>query len=142
MFQEAQIIEFLNKIINADESNKKEIKINVTKFYEYLILTKMCHYSTLERVKKIVDSIDSILIIKENFGYIDLYNIVKQAKEPPTKSVQSPKKVSEEPKKLIKSPQIERHYVHYESYGPSFCGSSSSSSYSSSCGIGSYTRRC
>jgi len=119
MFQEEQIIEFLNRIINAEEVNLEDIKTNVMKFYEYLILTKMCKQTTLEKVKRVIDSLDSILAIRVNFGYIDISNIIKQTKE---NLIQKP----EDQKRYVKrytTPQEERHYSHYSERYSSSCGS-------------------
>ncbi len=133
MFEEQEIIEFFNRIINASNVSDQEIKTNVKIFYEYLVLTKMCNGNTQKKLSTMVNIINEIIVIKKAIGYIDLKTLLIEP---------------EEPKKLVKKPKPQKHYNHYETGGPSFCGSSSSSSsgssssYSSSCGIGSYTRRC
>ncbi len=128
MFDVEEIIEFFNRIINTSNISDQEIKVNVIKFYEYLVLTKMCDEESIKKLSKIVACLSEILAIKKAIGYIDINNLLIEPQEP---------------KKLTKTPKKNRHYNHYESDGPSFCGSSSSSSsYSSSCGSASYTRRC
>ena len=117
MFDEQEIIEFFNRIINAPNINNQEIKVNVTKFYEYLVLTKMCDEETLEKLSKIVICINEIITIKKTMGYIDIGTLLQ---EPET------------PKKLSKRPQSKKHYNHYESSSSSSsCGGSTS--YSSHC---------
>lgn len=41
MFEETEIIEFINRIANSSDACDEEIKVNVGKFYDYLALTKM-----------------------------------------------------------------------------------------------------
>lgn len=117
MFDEQEIIEFFNRIINATDLKDQEIKINVTKFYEYLALTKMCDEESLEKLSKIVTCLSEILSLKKTLGYIDIASLLLEP---------------EEQKKLVKRPQNKKHYNHYES-----------SDSSSSCGTSSrYTSRC
>ena len=122
MFDEQEIIEFFNRIINTPNLKDQEIKINVTKFYEYLVLTKMCEEESLTKLSKIVACLNEILSIKKTMGYIDISTLLLEP---------------EEQKKLVK--RNKKHYGHYESSSSSSCGSSS---YSSSCGSTSYTSRC
>lgn len=122
MFDEQEIIEFFNRIINAPNISNEEIQLNVTKFYEYLVLTKMCDEESLNKLSKIVTCLNELIKIKKTMGYIDISTLLQEP---------------EKPKKLVKKPQNKKHYGHYETGGPSFCGSSSSSSYSSSCGTSS-----
>lgn len=122
MFDEQEVIEFFNRIINAPNLNNQEIKLNVTKFYEYLALTKMCDEESLEKLSKIVACINEILTIKKTMGHIDINNLLV---EPET------------PKKLTKKPKNQKHYGYYVS---SSCGSSSVSS--SSCGTTTYSSHC
>ena len=118
MFDEKEIIEFFNRIINTDNLDDKDIKNNVTKFFEYLVLTKMCDKETLEKLARIIACLNEILIIKKTIGYIDINTLLLS---------------KEEQKKLVKKPQKNRHYNHYEPSSPT---------YSSSCGCSSYTSRC
>ncbi len=116
MFDEQEIIEFFNRIINAPELKNQEIKSNVTKFYEYLVLTKMCDDETLTKLSKIITCLNEIITIRKTIGYIDINTLLQEP---------------EIPKKLVKKAQNQKHYGHYES-----------SSSSSSCGTSSYTSRC
>ena len=117
MFDEQEIIEFFNRIINATDLKDQEIKINVTKFYEYLVLTKMCDEESLEKLSKIVMCLNEILSIRKTIGYIDIGTLLQEP---------------EEPKRLTKRPQKKKHYNHYESSSSSSsCGGTTS--YSSHC---------
>lgn len=117
MFDEQEIIEFFNRIINAPDTSNTEIKINITKFFEYLVLTKMCDEEALQKLSKIVTCINEILTIKKTMGYIDIGNLLQEPAEP---------------KKLTRKPQNKKHYNHYEpSSSSSSCGGSTS--YSSHC---------
>lgn len=117
MFDEQEIIEFFNRIINAPELKNQEIKINVTKFYEYLVLTKMCNDETLAKLSKITTCLNEIITIRNTIGYIDINTLLQEP---------------EQPRKLAKKPQKNKHYIHYES-----------SDSSSSCGTTArYTSRC
>ena len=122
MFDEQEVIEFFNRIINAPNLKEQEIKQNITKFYEYLVLTKMCEGESLKKLNKIVVCLNEILAIKKAIGYMDINTLILEP---------------EEQKRLIK--QNKKHYGHYESSSSLSCGSST---YSSSCGSASYTRRC
>ncbi len=122
MFDVEEIIEFFNRIINTSNISDQEIKVNVIKFYEYLVLTKMCEGDSLKKLNKIVVCLNEILAIRKAIGYIDINTLLLEP---------------EEQKRLIK--QNKKHYGHYESSSSTSCGSSS---YSSSCGSASYTRRC
>ena len=125
MFDEQEIIEFFNRIINTPNLKDQEIKINVTKFYEYLVLTKMCEEESLTKLSKIVACLNEILSIKKTMGYIDISTLLLEP---------------EEQKKLVKRPQNKKHYGHYEASSSSSCGTSVSSS---SCGSSSrYNSRC
>ncbi len=122
MFEEQEVIEFFNRIINAPNLEEQEIKQNITKFYEYLVLTKMCSGSSLKRLNKIVVCLNEILAIRRAIGYMDINTLLLEP---------------EEQKRLLK--QNIKHYGHYESNRSTACGCTS---YSNSCGSTSYTRRC
>ena len=111
MFDENEVIEFFNRIINAPDLNDSDLKINITKFYDYLTLTKMCDKNTLKKLSKIMFCIDEIITIKQNIGYIDIGILLLEP---------------EKQKRLYKTPKNNRHYSHYESNSSSSsCGSSS-----------------
>ena len=109
MFEEKEIIEFFNRIINSPSISEEEINNNVTKFYEYLILTKMCDDELIEKISKIIACLNEILKIKRTMGYIDVNVLIQK---------------SSNQKRLVMKPQ-NRHYNHYESSSSSSsCGSS------------------
>lgn len=117
MFDEVEIIEFINRIINSENIKEQDIKHNIMKFYEYLELTQMCDEETSEKLSSIIRCLNEILILKRNLGYIDINNLLLEP---------------EEQKKLVKRPKKNKHYNHYESSSSSSsCGGSTR--YSSSC---------
>ena len=139
MFNETEIIEFFNRIINAPQLNEEEIETNVTKFYDYLELTHMCDDETLTKLHKIVTCIASIINIKNTMGYIDVNSLLKAEPEQPMKLIKKPKK------------QQPKHYNHFHQETVSSCGVSrtvsssgcgGSSPESSSCGSITYVRNC
>ena len=126
MFDNKDLIEFINRIINSEQP-EEEIKNNVIKFYEYLELTEMADETTSRKLSKIIACLDEILTLKKALGYIDINTLLLEP---------------EEQKKLVKKPKKQKHYNHYERGSSSSCGSSSSS-YSDSCGSSTrYTSRC
>ena len=136
MFDENEIIEFFNRIINAPELKEEEIETNVTKFYEYLALTNMCDEETLTKLSKIITCIHEIITIKKTIGYIDIRSLLLA--EP------------DKPLKLVKKPIDIKHYNHYvdDDY-VSGCGGRPNSTTirrSNSCGgssnVTAYTKRC
>lgn len=138
MFDETEVIEFFNRIINAPDLSNQEIKTNVTKFYEYLVLTKMCDEESLTRLSKIVNCLNEIIVIKNQFGSIDVNNLLLE---------------QDKTKKLVKKPkkQTTKHYNHYvdDDYVSGCAGRpnvttvrKSLSSSSCGCSSSSYTSRC
>ena len=120
MFNQEEIIEFFNRIINAQDIKEDELKNNVTKFYEYLELTKMCDTETLSRLSIVIQCLDEIIKLRKAAGYFDIETLLKGKEIAKEKQRQKIKKTKEV-----------RHYDHYESdYTSSSCGSSS------------YTSRC
>jgi len=116
MFNEEEIIEFINRIINFPNIEDSEIKTNITKFYEYISLTNMCNEETLKKVSVIIDCLNEILKLKKKLEYVDISSLISK----PNKE-----------KELRKTPN-NRHFSHYESGGySSSCGSSRT--YSSHC---------
>lgn len=108
MFEKREVMEFINRIINASNISEEEIIQNVTNFYEYLVLTKMCDDDLLEKISKIISCLSEILIIKCCFGYVDVNVLLLKP---------------DSEKKLVKKPQNKKHYGHYESSdSSSFCG--------------------
>lgn len=142
MFNEENIIEFINKLINqvGNEENE-EVENNLRKFRAYLELTQMCDSETLAKVDKVLDCYESLMNIKNSFGFVDVSSLfVKEKKEETKKLVKkkAPRKVA-----IPRDTYEEKHYRHYSSsyHEPvvsSGCGGSVS--YSSGCGCGSSYR--
>lgn len=136
MFNQDNVIEFINKLINQVDSGKnEEVEANLRKFRAYLELTQMCDDETLTKVDKVLDCYDSLIDLKNNFGFVDVTSFFSK------KNIVEEKKLVK--KKTVKSPQPskdkyeDKHYRHYSSsyHEPvvsSGCGGSIS--YSSGCG--------
>jgi hypothetical protein len=124
MFDYNEIIEFINRIINAPELEKEDIKRNVSKYIEYLELTQMTDDKTLAKLKKVISCLGELLTIKRAMGHVDIRSLLSE--QPDT------------PMKLAKRPKSPKHYNHYSRGTSSGCGGSDDS-YSDSCG-GSSTR--
>ena len=146
MFDETEIIEFFNRIINAPELKEEEIEANVAKFYDYLVLTHMCDEESLTKLHKLVTCLHEIITIKNTIGYIDVNSLLQAEEEKPMKLTKKPRK----------KPQP-KHYNHYhdDDYSSgcggrpnqttvrrssSSCGGSSTES--GSCGRITYVRNC
>lgn len=154
MFNGGDVIEFFNRIINTPELGDEEVKENVSKFYNYLCLTKMCSEEALKQLYKIVNCISEIIVIRKEIGYFDVKTLLfpkkpednkevsTEAKAKPVAkqpAVQQPKQEKKEPdkgKKLAKtlskpkpkkkpSQSEERHYSYFSSSGKSGCGGES-----------------
>ena len=115
MFNEEEIIEFINRIVNSPDIEDSEIETNITKFYEYIQLTNMCSDETLTKVTMIIECLDEILVLKKKLEYIDIISLISKANN----------------KKNYQKIPNNRHFIHYESGYSSSCGSSKT--YSSHC---------
>lgn len=122
MFIETDIIEFINRIINSNKSNNSEIKNNIIKFRDYLVLTQMTDQETIDKVDKIISCLDSIINIKNSLGFIDISVIINA----PTEKGKKLRKVP-----ITQREYADKHYNHYERDDSSTscysCGSSSTS---------------
>ncbi len=122
MFIEQDIIEFINRIINSNKSNNSEIKNNIIKFRDYLVLTQMTDQETIDKVDKIISCLDSLLHIKNSLGFIDISAIINA----PTEKGKKLRKVP-----ITQREYADKHYNHYERDNSSSscysCGSSSTS---------------
>ena len=129
MFLQSDILEFINKIINQSKaSDKIEVKQNITKFRDYLKLTQMVDSTTIEGIDIIIDCIDELMTLKGKLGDVDVTMIFQNKEE----SISKPRKLE----KTRQSMYDEKHYKHYVKDS-----SSSSSIYSSNCGMGSPSYR-
>lgn len=142
MFEQMNIIEFINKLINqVDSEEKEEIEENLRKFRTYLELTQMCDEDTLVKVDKVLDCYDSLVDIKNNFGFVDVSSLFLNEKAEGGKKLAKKKMV--EPRRVPKDDYEDKHYRHYSSsyrepVVSSGCGGSVS--YSSGCGCSSSYR--
>ena len=122
MFIETDIIEFINRIINSNKSNNSEIKNNIIKFRDYLVLTQMTDQETIDKVDKTISCLDSIINIKNSLGFIDISVIINA----PTEKGKKLRKVP-----ITQREYADKHYNHYERDDSSTscysCGSSSTS---------------
>jgi len=127
MFLGSDIIEFVNKIINSDNSeyqnkdHEYEAKLNSLKeFTKYLTLTKMTDQDTLKYVEKIIECFPEIFELRKKLGNFDINNLLNDMIKKIDKSDQTLAK-----QKLKK--YEEKHYNHYYESSSSSCGSSSTS---------------
>lgn len=131
MFNDNDLLEFIGKIINkGDSSDVSVIKDNMTKFRDYLELTKMCSNEVLQGMDIVIGCTDELVALKDKIGSIDISSIIKQKDE--TKA--SKEKIIGSKKKSIGQYE-DKHYCHYGTISydtPSY--------YSSSCGGGSSYR--
>lgn len=142
MFNQDNIIEFINKLINqiGNEENE-EVKNNLRKFRVYLELTQMCDNETLVKIDKVLDCYDSLMNIKCSFGFVDVSSLFMQEKKEAVNKLV--KKRTPKPVQRLEEETEKKHYSHYsssysESVVSSGCGGSVS--YSSGCGCGSSYR--
>lgn len=130
MFNETNIIEFINKIINESNEDEKELKNNIEKFKEYLILTKMSNLRITEWLNQVIICLPEILVLKKKLNNINVSSLIDI-----NEIKVSEENISKEDRKILTKKfnekiNIEKHYHHYET-----------SSTSSNCGGGSTTRR-
>ena len=117
MFIGNDIVMFINKIINS-QKDPEEIRENVVTFKDYLILTKMADEETIKKVELIIQCFDSIMLIKESMGYIDISQLLDNA------VIKKPEKSKPKEYKKIPQPKVEeKHYHHYVEDYSSSCGS-------------------
>lgn len=141
MFDQNNIIEFINKLVNqVDSCENEEVEANLRKFRAYLELTQMCDGETLAKVDKVLECYDSLVNIKASFGFVDVSSLFAKEKE-----TEGKKLVKKRPARKVqpKDEYEDKHYRHYSSsyHEPvvsSGCGGSVS--YSSGCGCGSSYR--
>lgn len=138
MFDQDNIIEFINKIINQVEE-VGDAEVNLRKFRDYLELTEMCDNETLAKVDKVLDCYDSIINLKRTFGSVDVSSLFKESVNAGKKLVKRRVTKPVQPKDEYE----DKHYRHYSSsyHEPvSSSGCGGSVSYSSGCGCGSSYR--
>lgn len=132
MFQENDMVEFINKIINNEDSDNEIIKRNVSQFRDYLELTKICSSSSLERISQIVECMDEILSLKNKLGSCDISLLISgtlnsQKNKVLDKRIAARRSVDK---------YVEKHYHHYGQVS-----SSNNYSYTDNCSGGNFTYR-
>lgn len=142
MFDQNNIIEFINKLINqVDSCENEEVEENLRKFRAYLELTQMCDGETLAKVDKVLDCYDSLVNIRASFGFVDVSSLFAKEKENEGKKL-----VKKKPVRKVQQPKDEYEDKHYHHYSSSYhepvvsSGCGGSVSYSSGCGCGSSYR--
>lgn len=82
MFNDNDLLEFIGKIINkGDSSDVSVIKDNMTKFRDYLELTKMCSNEVLQEMDIVIGCTDELVALKDKIGSIDISSIIRQKDE-------------------------------------------------------------
>ena len=78
MFLEKNVIEFINKIINESKEEENELKSNLEKFKEYLILTKMSDKKIVEWVNIVNNCLPEIIALKKKIKKnIDIISLIE-----------------------------------------------------------------
>lgn len=133
MFNEKNIIEFINKIINqSDVDIQNETEENIRKFCRYLELTQMCDEETLGKIDKVLTCYGSLMDLKRNFGYVDVTSLFVKEPESKKLSKRPPKRQEQQKPRTVYE---EKHYHHYvePSYSSGCGGGSGGGSYRSGC---------
>lgn len=142
MFEQDNIIEFINKIINYDDDKtSEETQENLRKFRSYLELTQMCDSDTLDKVDKVLECYDSLVDIKRSFGFVDVSSLFDNEKKDTVRRLVKKREVPR--RTQVRDEYEDKHYHHYSSsyQQPSYSsGCGGSPSYSSGCGGGSSYR--
>lgn len=126
MFENDNVVEFVNKIINNSQEEDKEIGVNLEKFKEYLKLTKMGDDDITCWLDRVIACLPEIMALKKKIKTINIISIVE---------LKNNNKLKKESKKTLTKKHDEninvvKHYHHYETVNTS-----------SNCGGGSTTRR-
>lgn len=115
MFLEENIVEFVSRIID-ETKNDEELKENITKFKDYLRLTKMGSEKSIKWIEQVLDCLPEIMTLRKKLSVIDVVTLIPFKDEDKIKIKQ----------KKYRNAYEEKHYHHYESSSSSNCGSSSS----------------
>lgn len=135
MFQEKDLNEFINMMFENAINTKSDVKEGLVTCRKYLSDTSMCDDEYLRILDKIIECSQELLSLKKKMNNFDIVSFVEQSLNNQVENVVPKKKK----KTLVRSIVSDR------------CGSSSSSTnnrcggtstYSDSCGGGSYTNRC
>lgn len=140
MFNVDNLNEFVNKMFDNGIKSNSDVKVGLTNFRKYLAETSMCDNEYLEILDKIIECSEEILALKRKITNLDVVSFIEDSinKE---NMVATPKQKKVGTKK--NRPVITSNSCMGSSITSSRCGVSPSySSYSDSCGGGSYTSRC
>ena len=140
MFNVDNLNEFVNKMLDNGIKSNSDVKVGLTNFRKYLAETAMCDNEYLEILDKIIECSEEILALKRKITNLDVVSFIEDSinKE---NMVATPKQKKVGTKK--NRPVITSNSCMGSSITSSRCGVSPSySSYSDSCGGGSYTSRC
>jgi DNA-binding ferritin-like protein (Dps family) len=140
MFNVDNLNEFVNKMFDNGIKSNSDVKVGLTNFRKYLMETSMCDNEYLEILDKIIECSEEILALKRKITNLDVVSFIEDSinKE---NMVATPKQKKVGTKK--NRPVITSNSCMGSSTTSSRCGVSPSySSYSDSCGGGSYTSRC
>ena len=124
MFLGNDIMDFINKIVNSEDTQAQNKLKNIEEFRNYLRLTKMADEETLKCIDKVIECLPEIFKLKLKVGYFDINNILKSEKDSLEHNDQK------KAKQRIKLYE-EKHYHHYQN-----------ASSSSSCGGGATRSGC
>jgi hypothetical protein len=140
MFNVENLNEFVNKMFDNGIKSNNDVKIGLTNFRKYLEDTSMCDNEYLEILDKIIECSEELLALKRKITNLDVVLFIETSINKDN-LVASPKqkKVGTKKNRSV----ITSSSCMGSSVTSSRCGTSPSySSYSSSCGGGSYTSRC
>lgn len=113
MLDNNYVLNFIHTIIE-NSNEKKSIKVALASFYEYLQNTNAVDNDILGSVKKIMECLDEILLIKEKTGKIVIDTFFE------SQSIDN--RLSNNFYRTYEEP-VNRHYSHYhENHSSSSCG--------------------
>lgn len=140
MFDVDNLNEFVNRMFDNAIKSNSSVKMGLTNFRRYLLETSMCDDEYLKILAKVISCSDELLALKKKISNLDVVSFIEDA-------MNKENKVSGNKEKEIGSkknrPVITSNSCMGSSTTSSRCGVSPSySSYSDSCGGGSYTSRC
>lgn len=126
MFDNENVIEFVNKIVNESKEDEKELANNIKKFKEYLELTKMGDDKVIEWLNRVITCLPELISLKNKLKNIDASTLVDF-----NTIIVNSKNVKKLTKKSNEKLNDEKHYHHYTRSTSYNCGGGSTSS---SCG--------
>lgn len=139
MFNVENLNEFINRMFDNGIKSNSNVKSGLTTFRKYLVDTSMCDEEYLQILDKVIECSDELLALKKKINTIDVVSFVENALNKENK-VSAPKQKKVGTKK--NRPVVTSSNSCMGSITTSSRCGSSYSSYSDSCGGGSYTSRC